>query len=76
MQDRAARTQRLSLVCHVRGRHNGEEANLSYHTVELFTYSLISTKASMNLKENFTSGLVLIPKLSYRDVLHKISWKE
>lgn len=52
MQDRAARIQGLSVVFHViSGRQNGEEGNLSYDAVELFTYSLISTKTSMNLKE-------------------------
>lgn len=52
MQDSAARMQGISVVFHVSGRHDDEAANLSYNTVELFTYSLISTRTSMNLKEN------------------------
>ena len=43
--------QGISVEIHVRGRQNGEEVNLSYHTVEMFTYSLISTRTSMHLKE-------------------------
>lgn len=57
MQDRAARIQGLSVVFHVSRRYGGEEANLSYHTVEVFTYSLISTRASMNLKGKIPLGL-------------------
>lgn len=51
MQDRATKMQGVLEVFHVRGRHNDEEENLSYHTVEFFTYSLISTRTSTNLKE-------------------------